>query len=325
MEVGLLKPPSRRRGLRRGWRRERMGAFEMNIMIAGGSGFLGQALTKSFLADGHQVFILTRSSRTLHGAQAVQWDAKTTAGWGHLVNEMDVMIHLAGKTLASWPWTAATKRAFHDSRIFPGLALAQSIQQATHRPGIFVQASGINHYGLSGSLADESTPPAGDFLARLAVKWEDATKSIEELGVRRVVIRSAVVLAKNGGLLFMMALPIKLFAGGPLGSGKQAMPWIHIHDWVGGVRHLIENENARGAYNLIAPTPTSNAEFNRILANVIHRPYWFPTPAFLLRTLLGEMSVLILEGRFAQPKRLTESGYRYQFPGPHEALVDLLG
>ena len=297
----------------------------MKVMIAGGSGFLGRALTKSLLADGHQVFILTRGTRIPKGAQAVQWDAKTTNGWGHLVNEMDVMIHLAGKSLASWPWTAATKQAFHDSRIIPGLVLAQSIQQATHRPSIFVQASGINHYGLRGDLADESTPPGDDFLAQLTVKWEDATRSVEELGVRRVVIRSAVVLGKGDGLLGLMALPIRLFAGGPLGSGKQAMPWIHINDWVGGVRHLINNEHARGAYNLIAPTPTSNADFNRILAGVIHRPYWFPTPAFLLRTLLGEMSVLILEGRFAQPKRLTESGYRYQFPGLHEALVDLVG
>ena len=297
----------------------------MKFMIAGGSGFLGRALTKSLLADGHQVFILTRGTRTMDGTQAVHWDAKTTIGWGHLVNEMDVMIHLAGKTLASWPWIAATKQAFHDSRIIPGLVLAQSIQQATHRPSIFVQAAGINYYGLSGDLADESTPPGDDFLAQLAVKWEDATKPVEELGVRRVVIRNAVVLAKNGGLLFMMALPIRLFAGGPYGSGKHAMPWIHISDWVGGVRHLIANENAQGAYNLIAPTPTSNAEFNRILAGVIHRPYWFPTPAFLLRTLLGEMSVLILEGRFSQPKRLTESGYQFQFPGPREALADLLG
>lgn len=297
----------------------------MKVMIAGGSGFLGRALTKSLLADGHQVYILTRGTRAIEGAQVVQWDAKTTAGWGHLVNEMDVMIHLAGKSLSSWPWTSATKQAFYDSRIIPGLALARSIQEADHRPIIFVQASGINHYGLRGDLADESTPPGDDFLAQLTVKWEDATKSVEELGVRRVVIRTAVVLGKGDGLLGLMALPIRLYAGGPLGSGKQAMPWIHINDWVGGVRHLIASENAQGAYNLIAPTPTSNVEFNKILADVLHRPYWFPTPAFLLRTFLGEMSVLIVEGRFSQPKRLTMSGYQYQFPGPREALADLLG
>jgi uncharacterized protein (TIGR01777 family) len=298
----------------------------MNVMIAGGSGFLGNALTKSLLADGHKVFILTRGSSAPAGAQAVAWDAKTTSGWGHLVNEMDVVIHLAGKTLASFPWTTATKRDFHDSRILPGLALGQAILEADHRPGLFVQASGINHYGLHGDIADlatESTPPGDDFLAQLTVKWEDATKSVEELGVRRVVIRTAVVLGKGEGLLSLMALPVKLFVGGPMGGGKFAMPWIHINDWVGAVRHLIANENAHGAYNLIAPTPTSSADFNRALAGVLHRPYWFPTPAFLLRILLGEMSVLVVEGRFAKPKRLTESGYKFQFEAAREALSDL--
>jgi uncharacterized protein (TIGR01777 family) len=295
----------------------------MNILIAGGSGFLGQALTKSFLADGHKVFILSRGSHAPAGTQAVKWDARTTQGWGHLVNEMDVIIHLAGRSLSSWPWTAATKRDFHDSRILPGLALAQAVLEATRRPGIFIQASGINHYGLYGDLADESTPPGDDFLAQLTVQWEHATKSVEELGVRRIVIRTAVVLGKDGGLLALMSLPIKLFIGGPLGDGKFAMPWIHLNDWVGAVRFLIEDRNANGAYNLIAPTPTSNAGFNRALASVLHRPYWFPTPAFLLRLILGEMSVLVLEGRFAQPKRLIESGYRFQFSDAHEALSDL--
>jgi len=120
-----------------------------------------------------------------------------------------------------------------------------------------------------------------------------------------------------------MALPVKLFVGGPLGGGKFSIPWIHINDWIGAVRYLIANENARGAYNLIAPTPTSSADFYRALASVLHRPYWFPTPAFLLRTFLGEMSVLVVEGRFALPKRLTESGYRFQFEAAHEALSDL--
>ncbi|MBI5942801.1 MAG: TIGR01777 family protein [Chloroflexi bacterium] len=295
----------------------------MNVLIAGGSGFLGRALTKSFLSDGHKVFILTRGARVIDGAQAVLWDAKTTSGWGGIVNEMDAVIHLAGKSLSSWPWTESTKRNFHDSRIMPGLALAQAILEATQRPRIFVQASGINHYGLSGGLADESMLPADDFLAQLTVKWEAATQSVEELGVRRIIVRTAPVLAKDGGLLSLMALPTRLFAGGPLGSGRQAMPWIHVKDWVGGVRHLLECEDARGVYNLVAPVPASNAEFNRALADVLHRPYWFPTPAILLRILLGEMSVLILHGRFSQPKRLTQSGYRFQFSAAHEALSDL--
>jgi hypothetical protein len=141
--------------------------------------------------------------------------------------------------------------------------------------------------------------------------------------VRRIVIRTAPVFGKGEGLLPLMALPVRLFVGGPLGDGKFAMPWIHINDWVGAVRYLIANENAQGAYNLIAPTPTSSADFYHAVASVLHRPYWFPTPAFLLRIILGEMSVLVVEGRFALPKRLTESGYKFQFEVVREALADL--
>jgi uncharacterized protein (TIGR01777 family) len=294
-------------------------------MIAGGSGFLGNALTRSLLADGYKVFTLTRGGNAPAEAQPVRWDGKTTNGWGHLMNEMDAVVHLAGKSLASFPWTAAVKQAFHDSRVLPGLALTQAIQEAERRPRVFVQASGINHYGLKGGVADEDTPPGGDFLAQLTVKWEAATQPVEKLGVRRVILRTAVALAKREGMLGLMALPVKFFAGGPIGDGKFCMPWIHVADWVGAARYLMSNESASGAYNLIAPTPTSNAEFNRALAAVLRRPYWLPAPAFLLRTFLGEMSVLVVEGRCARPKRLLEAGYKFQFETAREALRDLLG
>ncbi|MCA1899850.1 MAG: TIGR01777 family oxidoreductase [Chloroflexi bacterium] len=297
----------------------------MNVMIAGGSGFLGKALTQSLLADGHKVFILTRSGNAPAEAQPVRWDGKTTNGWGSLMNEMDAVVHLAGKSLASFPWTAAVKQAFQDSRVLPGLALTQAVQEAERRPRVFVQASGINHYGLKGGIADEDTPPGGDFLAQLTVKWEAATQPVEKLGVRRVILRTAVALGKGEGMLGLMALPVKLFAGGPIGDGKFCMPWIHVKDWVGAARYLMSNESASGAYNLIAPTPTSNAEFNRALAAVLRRPYWLPAPAFLLRTFLGEMSVLVVEGRCARPKRLLEAGYKFQFETAREALRDLFG
>lgn len=296
----------------------------MNILIAGGSGFLGSALTKSFLADGHKVFILTRTAKKIKNVESILWDGKTLNTWVERINEMDVVIHLTGKSLATFPWTRVTKQSFLDSRLNTGLLLASAIQASGNRPSVFVQASGINYYGLSGSLADESTPPADDFLAQLAVKWEDATISLDDLGVRRIVVRSAVVLDKKGSLLDLMALPIKLFFGGKLGPGQQAFPWIHIKDWVGAVRFLIAHEKARGAYNLIAPAQTSNIEFNQTLAKVLKRPFWFHVPQFLIRNILGEMSVLILDGRFAQPKRLIESGYQFQFPSLTEALEDLV-
>ena len=297
----------------------------MNIMISGGTGLLGTALTKSLLADGHKVFILSRTYTKRSDVQIIKWDARTTDGWGHLVNEMDVVIHLAGRSTSAWPWSAANKKSFEDSRILPGLALAQAIQVATRRPSLFVQVSGINHYGLHGDLADESTPPGDDFLAQLTVKWEGATQSVERLGVRRLVLRTPPVLSRDNVIMKLIALPVQLFVGGPIGSGKQPFPWIHIKDWVSAVRYLMANESASGVYNMIAPSQTSLADFTKILANVLHRPYWFPVPAFLMRNVLGEMSVLILEGRFAQPKRLLESGYTFQFPGPREALTDLYG
>ncbi|NUQ84158.1 MAG: TIGR01777 family protein [Anaerolineales bacterium] len=294
----------------------------MNVLIAGGSGFLGSALTNSLERDGHTVIILTR--RKTADPNHIQWDGRTTNGWGSRVSEMDAVVNLTGYGLEHWPWTKRQKRKFLDSRILPGLALASAIKDSSRRPRVFLQTSGINRYGLrNDTIADESAPPANDFLAQLTVTWEDATKSVEELGVRRVVTRNAVVIAKRGGLFPLMALPVRLFFGGRFGDGKQATPWIHISDYVGAMRFLLENENARGPFNLIAPTPTSNADFMRALARELKRPYWFHLPAFLLRIPLGEMSVLLTEGSYSQPKRLLELGYKFQFPTIEEAAQEI--
>jgi uncharacterized protein (TIGR01777 family) len=231
---------------------------------------------------------------------------------------------MTGYGLEHWPWTRSKKQRFIDSRVLPGRALASAIKACARCPRVFLQISGINYYGLRGEgVADESSPPADDFLAQLAVQWEAASQSVEEFGVRRVVARTAVVLARRGGLFPLMALPVRLFLGGPLGSGGQAMAWIHLADQIGAIRFLLAHEQARGAFNLIAPTPTSNAEFMRTLAGILHRPYWFPTPKVLLRMVLGEMSMLVVEGRSSWPKRLMELGYQFQFPTIGQALRDL--
>lgn len=294
----------------------------MNVLIAGGSGFLGSALKNLLGHNSHEVFILTRGRS--QGRNQIHWDGKTADGWGHLVNEMDAIVNLTGYGLNHWPWTKRQKQKFVDSRIVPGRALVSAIEGATRRPKVFLQNSGVNHYGLRGEgSADESTPAAEDFPAQLTVKTEAATQPVEELGVRRVVTRSAVVLAGKGGLFPLMALPVRLFFGGKFGDGLQAMPWIHLADEIRAFRFLLENEEARGVYNLIAPSPTSNAEFMRAVAKALHRPFWFHIPKSLLRLPLGEMSVLITEGRYSQPKRLLEQGFDFQYPKIEDALRNI--
>jgi uncharacterized protein (TIGR01777 family) len=294
----------------------------MKVLIAGGRGFLGRALTESLHADGHQVLVLTR--RSPQSPDEVLWDGRTARGWGSLVNEVTAVVNLTGHSLNHWPWTKSQKRKFQASRVLPGRALAAGIESASHHPAVFVQTSGINYYGLSGEgPADESTPAAGDFLARLVFDTEAASEPVERMGVRRVITRNAVVLSTKAGLLPLMALPARLFIGGRHGNGKQPVPWIHLADYVGAVRFLMENPQARGAYNLIAPALSSNADFMRGLARALHRPFWFPAPAFLLRAGLGEMSVLLLEGRFARPRRLQELGYEFRFSNLETAFEDL--
>jgi uncharacterized protein (TIGR01777 family) len=295
----------------------------MKVLIAGGSGFLGTALKKSLLKANHDVFILTRrNSKDVH---EIQWDGKTPSGWGRLINEMDAVVNLTGVGLEHWPWTKRQKQRFVDSRVLPGLALVSAIQNAARRPRVFLQTSGVNRYGLRGqAIADESTPPSVDFLGQLTVKMEEATAPVEELGVRRVIARSAVVLASHRGMFPLMSLAPRLFFGGKFGDGKQAMPWIHIEDQTNAMHFLLENEDARGPFNLISPEPTSSAEFMRIVCKVLHRPYWFHVPRFLLRLMLGEMSVLLTEGRYARPKRLIELGFRFRFGKLENAIEDLL-
>jgi uncharacterized protein (TIGR01777 family) len=237
---------------------------------------------------------------------------------------MDAVVNLTGYGLEHWPWTRRQKQRFLDSRVLPGHALVSAIKDAARRPRVFLQSSGINRYGLRGEgFADESTPPADDFLAQLTVPWEDATKPVEEMGVRRIITRNAVVLARQGGLFPLMTLAPRLFFGGSFGDGKQAMPWIHRADQTRAMRFLIDNAAASGPFNLISPQPTSTSEFMRAVTRALHRPYWFHIPGFLLRLVLGEMSVLLTEGRYALPKRLLESGFQFQFRRLEDAMNDL--
>lgn len=300
----------------------------MKILIAGGSGLIGSALSRHYVEKGQEVYILSRRGSTAGlpvGAKGVKWDAQSANGWGDLMNEIDVVINLTGENLGAGRWTEERKQRFYTSRIQSGKALIEAMRQAERKPAVLVQSSAVGYYGDGGDqVLDESSPPGGDFLARLCVDWEESTREAEFMGVRRVILRTGVVLAEGAEVLNRLILPFRLFVGGPLGSGRQWLPWIHMADVVGAVDFLVENSNMAGAFNLSAPQPVQNAAFGKTLARILHRPYWLPVPGFALKLVLGEMSKLVLEGQRAIPRRLLEAGYVFRFAEHEAALRNLL-
>lgn len=300
----------------------------MKIIVAGGSGLIGQALITSLLVHGHQVWVLTRSperARLPAGAQAAGWDGKTPQGWGHLVDSADAIINLAGENIGERPWTNARKASIRDSRVAVGRAITEAVRASARRPQVLIQSSGVGYYGPRGDEPlTEQAGGGGDFLASVTVDWEASTQPVEELGVRRVITRTGIVLTPEGGALARFLWPWRMYAGGPMGSGKQWYSWIHIHDQVEAIRFLLENPASSGVYNLTAPEPVTNAAFGKTLAEVLRRPFWLPVPAFGLKLLLGEMSTMVLDGQRALPERLLAEGFVFRFTDLKAALEDLL-
>ena len=302
----------------------------MRTLITGGSGLIGRALAGELAAAGHEVLVLTRDPEragTLpSGARAVAWDARTAAGWGTLADGARAIVNLAGENLGAGRWTEERKRRIRERRLDAGRAVVEAVRAAAQPPSVLIQASAVGYYGPRGDEPlPESTPPGNDFLAGLAREWEASTAPVEALGVRRAVIRTGVVLSPQGGALPQLLPPFRLFVGGPLGSGRQGVPWIHLEDEVGAIRFLIEQDGAAGPFNLAAPNPPSNAEFSRALGKVLGRPALLPAPALALRLLLGEMATVVLNGQRAVPQALLAQGYSFRFPDLEGALRDLLG
>ncbi len=300
----------------------------MKVIIAGGTGLIGKALTSSLLEDGHEVIVLSRSSVPPTGfpslSRVVRWDGKSPDGWAHLVNGANALVNLAGASLSGGRWTARRKQAILSSRVDAGRAFVQALEQAEQLPAVLVQASGVGHYGVEnpGQL-DEKTPPGSDFLAGISKEWEDSTRTVETLGVRRVILRSGVVLSKKGGALRLMLLPFKLFVGGPLGKGDQWLSWVHIEDEVRAIRFLIENHAANGPFNISAQ-PITNAQFARTVGKLLQRPAFIRIPAFMLRLVLGEMSTLVLDGQRASSNKLSDLGISFKYGDIESALKDIL-
>jgi uncharacterized protein (TIGR01777 family) len=301
----------------------------MRVLITGGTGLIGGTLARELGAAGHEVVVLTRNAtraKLSPGVRAVGWDAATPGALEGLITADTAVVHLAGESIAGGRWTAETKRRIRESRVRSSEAVAAAIRGAKEKPRVLLQGSAVGYYGPRGpERVTENDPPGDDFLARVCVDWEAATAGVEPLGVRRALLRTGVVLAREEGALPKMALPFKLFAGGPLGNGRQGFPWIHLADEVGAIRFLLEQERASGPFNLTAPNPVSNRDLARALGRVLGRPSFLPAPGFALRLALGEMAGMLLGGQYAVPQRLLEHGCRFRFPDLEGALRDLLG
>lgn len=300
------------------------------MVITGGTGLIGRALALDLARDGHAVVVLSRNPAAAGFASpsitVSAWDGCSLRGWCACLEDVDAVVHLAGENIAAGRWSAARKRRLAESRIVSGQTLVAALAQTIHKPRVFIQASAIGYYPYTtqGERYAENTPPGESFLARLAVQWEASTAPVEQWGVRRVVIRTGIVLSPAGGALPRMILPFAWHVGGRVGDGRQWLAWIHIADEVSAIRFLLEHAEAEGPFNLCAPAPVRNHEFAQILGRVMRRPAYIPTPAFTLRLVLGEMAEMLLKGQRAVPMRLLELGFTFQFPHLEAALADLL-
>ena len=287
------------------------------VLIAGGTGLVGRALAKALIQDGKEVIILTRNPDQGFGSSEVRpihWDGKSTQGWSGIIHDVDAIVQLAGANLGSSPWTNERRKLILDSRVLSGQAIAAAVKSSASRPRVLIQASAVGYYGPApDAVFRESDPPGAGWLSKVCVAWEDSTCEVEDLGVRRAVIRTGLVLDRRSGILPIMALPVSLWAGGKVGTGRQWVSWIHIEDEITAIQSLLRDEGASGAFNLTAPAPVRNAEFERLLAGALHRPFWFPTPAFLIRMLIGKMSELVLEGQNVVPERLSQIGFEFRY------------
>jgi len=301
----------------------------MNIVVAGGNGFIGSSVVPRLRREGHEVVVLTRA-RSEHAprtedALRVPWDGVSQGEWSRYVGRSDAVINLSGESIGTGRWTASRKRLITESRINATRALLEAIRGSSPRPSVFINSSAVGYYGPveSGDVAEDH-PPGTGFLADLCVRWEQEAFAAAELGCRVVVLRTGVVLGENGGALERMILPFRLYAGGPVGSGKQWFPWVHRDDVAGVILFALANPALSGPVNVVAPAGVTMNEFCASLGTALSRPSWLPVPAFALRAALGEMAGMILTGQRAVPSQLVRLGYQFAYPAVAPALASVV-
>lgn len=306
----------------------------MRVMIAGGSGLIGRALTSELTSEGDEVNILSRTPEKVRGMPAgvklLKWDGRTIQDWVLQIENSDAVVNLTGENLSGEGflpsrWTTERKMRLIRSRVDSGKILSDAIKMSTKKPAVFIQASGIGYYGTQQTKDLTEVDAAGDdFSANLCIEWEASSQPVELMGVRRVVVRNGVVLSTKGGAFPLILLPYKLYVGGPLGNGRQVYSWIHIADEVRAIQFLIRDSQAQGIFNLTSPNPLTNGEFGRTIGKVINRPHYFRIPGFVMRLAFGEVATMVLEGQKVIPQKLLDRGFEFKFPRLEEALKDLL-
>lgn len=296
----------------------------MKILITGGTGLVGSAIIQKLIARGDEVINLSTSkTSSSNGIRHIKWNPKK-GEISESIPQVDAVINLAGYSVAN-KWTKENKAKIVDSRLDSTSLLMRIISEMQNKPEVIVTTSASGYYAPSYLVQDENSPAGTGFLSELCVDWENATLKAEELGIRRVILRVGVVLAKGEGALGKMLPFFKLGAGSATGSGKQYMSWIHLDDLANMYVHAIDHKDVSGSYNACSPSPVTNYEYSKTLAKTIHRPFFFPNvPKFALDLLFGEMSSMLLNSQRLSAQKIIQTGFTFRFSAIKTALKDLL-
>jgi uncharacterized protein len=305
----------------------------MKVAIAGATGFVGSRLVKRLHKEGNRVLVLTRNitfaqkvfpSEAFPHVEIVGYTPTTSGSWQDAIAGCDGVVNLAGEPIAEERWTSERKREILNSRQLGTEKIVEAIAKANPKSRVLVNASAIGYYGTSeAAIFDESSSSGKDFLAQVCQAWEAEAQKVKDSSVRLVILRLGIVLGL-GGALGKMITPFKLFAGGPIGSGRQWFSWIHVDDLVDLILQALTKSEIEGVYNATAPNPVRMAELSQTMGQVMNRPSWLPVPGFALEALLGDGAIVVLEGQQVLPKRTLEAGFRYQYPNLPSALKDIL-
>ena len=296
----------------------------MKILVSGSHGLVGKALTTSLANAGHEIVSLVRQSAN---DSEIEWHPNQGKINGQQLEGLDVVVHLAGESIASGRWTEGKKKKIRESRVKGTELLSSALALLSQPPSRFISASAIGFYGNRGDeLLTEKSAPGNGFLPEVCIAWERATGQAEAKGIRTIHTRFGIILDEKGGALERMLTPFRMGVGGKVGNGKQWMSWIALEDVISALRFLIDEPGSEGPLNLTAPDPVTNADFTEALGNVLSRPTLFSVPAFAARLAFGEMAdELLLSSAKVEPRRLKENGYEFKHPELSSALKAILG